>query len=165
MSNPGTTNNSLAVPPPVLPDGHAPVEQAVTQAHANASGQLSKLTQAKSMVSHIREQLDSLATMGEAVTPEDVIKGAGMLVGKGADPMQMASLLADMPQGGQALAAWVQGHDAQLKQNEAQLDAQLDQVRHQAGSAALHVLAMDHIKQKFSAPSAPEESAPNGLAP
>ena len=169
MSNPGApaNDNPLAAPPqpPALPDGHGPVEQAVGKAHTQAAGQLAQLTKQKTMVGNVKSELDKLSALGESVTPEDVIKGAGLLVGKGADPMAMASLLADMPQGGQALAAWLQQHDTQLAQNEQQLDQMLAGARHQAGSAALHVLAMDHIKQKFGPPmAAPQQGDSNGLA-
>lgn len=175
MSDQGTpAGNQPDAPAPSVPDGHGPVEQAVGQAHANASGQLAKLTQAKRNIANIRGEMETLTKLGDSVTPEDVIKGAGMVVGKGGDPMQLAGLLADMPQGGEALQGWLQQHDQQMTQNEQQVDQLLAQARHSAGSAALHVLAMDHIRRKFEgaqgAPQAPTAiqtpgAPPNALAP
>lgn len=144
--------------PGPMPEGHAPLQAGIMAAHGQAAAQVGKLKQATAMAGHISGELDTLAAMGDQVTPEDVIKGAGVLVGHGADPMQMATLLADMPQGGEALASWLQQHAQQLQQTTAGLQQQLAVARHTAGVAALHGIAMHHIGQQFGAvaPPAPQ---------
>lgn len=141
--------NALAPPAPTLPEGHGQVAESLGAAHGQAAAQFAKLREAKAMVTHIRSALDGLASMGDSVGAEDVIKAAGGLVANGGDPVALAGLLADMPQGGQAIQAWVAGHAEQLKANEAQLDQQLGMARHEAGASALHSLAMQHIGAAF----------------
>lgn len=143
-----------------LPSSHGKIADFISQAHSAASAQVQKLTEARSLADAIRSAMDGVVALGDNVTPEDVIKGAGSIVGKGGDPMQLASLLADMPQGGQALAAWVQQHDQVLGQQEKAIDQKLAVARHGAGTAALHLLAMNHIASKFGTPAA-QAPAPN----
>lgn len=159
--------------PPVSPDlpaAHAPMADTIAQAHAAATAQVKQLSTQRQMMDHLRTELGSLAGLGDAVTPEDVIKGAGMLVGHGADPMKLASLLTNMPQGGEAISGWVQQHLQVINQNEAGLDQQLAAARHSAGVAALHHLAMNHIEQGFqnapgAGPTPPAPEQPNALTP
>lgn len=105
-----------------------------------------KTSEALKAVDNVRTGLGKLATMGSAVTPEDVIKEAGVLVGKGADPMSLAGLMADMPtNGGDALAAWVAMHAQQAQQNEQQLKQVHTVVRHSMGVHAIHQLARNAV--------------------
>lgn len=152
---------------PSLPSGHSPLESSINTAHKAARGQVSKLQDSLKIADQTRQELATLSALGDQVTPEDVIKGAGALVGKGADPMEMAGLLADMPQGGQALSSWLQQHEAKLGQNEQALQQQLGTARHTAAMAALHSLAMNHIGQAFGQgqpqPPAAAAAPPNNL--
>lgn len=134
-----------------MPEAHSQLETSVQQAHSGAAAKVSKLKEALAQADNIRGELAGLSAMGDNVTAEDVIKGAGNLVGKGGDPMAMASLLADMPQGGQALSTWLGQHTQQLGANEQQIKQQLALAQHDAGSAALHVIAMHHIGEQFKA--------------
>lgn len=95
---------------------------------------------------HARQALESLASEGDAVQPEQVIKAAGDLVAKGMDPHQMAGLLATMPQGGgEALASWLEQQSAALEAKEQQLSPMMDGVRQHLGISALHLLAAGHF--------------------
>ena len=59
-----------------------------------------------------RGELDELRKLGDQVQVEDVIKGAGTMVGAGFSPQALAQMLAQMPTtGGQALEAWVEQQD------------------------------------------------------
>lgn len=145
--------NALAAPAPVLPEWHEPMADAIGQAHSTAASQVKKLEEDRAMLDHLRTEFTSLLAMGDNVTPEDVIKAAGALVGKGGDPMALASKLADMPQGGQAIAAWVKQNADSLTASERQVEQQLAVSRHGAGAAALHLLAMHHIASKFQPPA------------
>lgn len=142
-------------PQPGLPESHGGLQSTIDMAHKAARGQVAKLQDSLGMVDHVRQELGTLSALGEAVTPEDVIKGAGTLVGHGADPVGMAGLLADMPEGGQALNAWLQQQTAKVTQNEQQLQQQMLGARHTAATAALHSLTMNHISSKFAAAQQP----------
>lgn len=130
--------------------------------HGQAAAQLGKLRQARDLLGKVGSQLAELASMGDAVTPEDVVKGAGALVGHGADPMQMAGLLADLPQGGEAISSWLQAHAQTIAQSTAALDQKLAMARHEAGVAALHGIAMHHIGQAFGEASPPPTQMAEG---
>lgn len=149
-------DNPLApMPQPVvqstLPFAHSPLEATMQKAHSAASAQVTKLTEARNIQDHMRTTIEGLAGMGDSVTPEDVIKGAGSIVSKGGDAMALAGLLADMPQGGQALSSWLAQNESKLQASEQQLNQQLALARHDAGSAALHLIAMQHIGERFGA--------------
>lgn len=126
---------------PQMPPGPA-----AQNPHADAFGQAqasyAATSKAMGMMDKVRTELTGLAKMGSAVTPEDVIQGAGKLVGSGADPMELAGLMSDMPtNGGDALAAWVAQHAATSAQNEAKLKMAHEAAKHSLGVASIHHLA------------------------
>lgn len=135
----GQGPSSLALPGA----GQSPpdVMGALQGAHDHVKAMFGAMTKAKAKTDKIRAELTSLAKLGDQVTPEDVIHGAGSLVGAGIDPMQLTSLLADMPQGGPALASWISDHAATMTQHEAQMSQQLALVRHEMGVSGLRMLA------------------------
>lgn len=95
---------------------------------------------------HARQVLEALASEGDSVQPEQVIKAAGDLVAKGMDPHQIAGLLATMPQGGgEALASWLEQQSAALEAKEQKLSPMMDGIRQHLGISALHLLAAGHF--------------------
>ena len=52
-----------------------------------------------------------------------------------------------MPEGGPALAAWVQAKEQQFGQQEAQLSAVRQKVAHQTGVAGLQSIMLHHMEQ------------------
>lgn len=113
--------------------------------HDQAKAHFDAASQAIGRMDRVRAELGELARKGTAITPEDVIHGAGKLVAGGEDPMQLAGLMADMPvNGGDALAAWIAEHYQATAQKEAQLRQGYEASRHSAGVAALHSL-MGHV--------------------
>lgn len=176
MSSIGTPNPldpaagaSTPVSGPKFPDP-GPIGKAVGMAHTTAKAQYQKLAESSSRLDDVRQQLDRLQGMGDAVEQDDVIKAAGLLVGKGLSPMAMAGLLADMPEGGEALTAWVAQQAQQVTQREQQLAPLKSGARQALGSAALHSLALDHVQKMVDAaqrpgPTPPPASPGNMLAP
>lgn len=154
-----------ATPAPALPEGHGPMADAIDAAHDSAKAQLGKLKNAVSMVDSIRREMGELSKLGDMVTPEDVIRGAGALVGEGADPGHLAALLADMPQGGQAIQGWLSQHEQVLGQNEGLIKSQLGLARHALGVAAFHKLAMHHIETLHEQGAQAPQPVPNALEP
>jgi hypothetical protein len=106
-------------------------------------------TRAQEVLDHVRQELDDLMDMGDAIRPEDVITSAGTLVSKGLGAQQLAELLSTMPtMGGQGLASWVRMHDLTIRNAEAQLAQENNLTRHQMTVAAFKSLAAHHIEQK-----------------
>lgn len=109
--------------------------------HDSMKAQYDKLSQSRSMLDKVRVELDHLSGLGEALDQEAVIKSAGKLVSHGLGASAMASLLADMPEGGEALHDWVTGHEQTLAKQEAQIDPALAEMRHHLGLAGLRLIA------------------------
>ena len=118
--------------------------------HDQLVAKYSKATEARAMLDKVRLQMDSLAKLGDSVTPEDVIKSAGKLVAAGLEPNAMASLLADMPQNAEALQSWIASHDQQVTQREQQLDQVHGAIQHQMGATGLRLLMQNKAKEMMA---------------
>lgn len=136
----------------------------LAEAHSAVKAQFEKLAGARTMLDKARAELTSLTKLGDLVTQEDVIKGAGKLVAAGLSPMAVAKLLSDMPEKGAELTAWLTQHAAGLAAREQQLDPVLAQGRHALGVAAMKTLVGHHIQQTGPSP-APAASGSNPLLP
>jgi hypothetical protein len=109
-----------------------------------------------------RQELDALVAKGDSVTPEDVIEGAGALVGAGADVHGISGMLASMPQGGgQALVGWLKQQDQFVQQKEAQIEQTIDLSRHRLGVSAMHQLLGHHLADQASSPRPLSGGAPS----
>lgn len=145
-----------------------PLHVAMGAQHEQAAAQFSKMNEVKSQLDATTGALARLAKMGNAVTAEDVIKTAGDLVATGhAEPLKMAGLLADMPQGGgQALAAWVGQHVQQMGAIETQFNQAHAVARHEMGLSAIRSMAAHAVAGGPAAGAAEAAQAPpssNGL--
>lgn len=166
MSDQGTPQNALMPEPSgSQPAPAGPQPSSLDQFHGQMAAHSAKMAEAGKTLDKVRSELGKLASMGDAVTAEDVIKAGGALVSHGLAPMAMASLLADMPEGGEALQGWVQQHLADVTQREQQLAQVQAQVRHQQTQAALHLLGRDHAEASAAAQPATAVPPPNGLTP
>src|ERR1700683_5167995 len=123
------------------------------QAHMQALAQYSKTGAAVKMLDSIRQELTKLTQLGDAVSPDDVIKGAGRSVAAGATPQEMAGILSDMPENSQALAQWVQTHLESITQREAQVLPAHVQAQHQVGVTGLQAMMHQHVQQQIMGPS------------
>ena len=118
--------------------------QLLASAHQNALAMYGKTSEAMGRFAKIQQGLGKLATLGDSITPEDVIKEAGVLVGHGESPQQLAALMADMPtSSGEALAGWVAQHLQMVQQNVAKMQQVHAGAQHEMGVSALHALAAD----------------------
>lgn len=142
-----------------LPNPHI---DPLTTTHDQAKAKFDQSNQAMQQLSAVRGELDKLAKLGDTVTSEDVIQGAGSLVAAGLDPHSLAALLADMPTGGgNALAGWITQHDAVVTQREQQVAQVHATNRHQMGVAAIHGLIAHSMPgpQMQSGASPPQPNA------
>jgi len=123
-----------------------------------------KITNADRMLSRIREEMDKLTTMGDTVSPEDVIAAAGRVVGHGVPAREMATLLAGMPvQAGQGLASWVQQQNQMVQQQEAEVSRVRELALHQMGVSAVRAMAAgDMINRRKQSSAMLGPLAPGG---
>lgn len=155
----------LALQPQTSPGGPpSDTLSVLAHQHAGAKAQYQQLQGVMQKSDAVRRELATLSQLGDQVTTEDVIKGAGKLVGAGLDPHALAGLLADMPtNGGPALAQWVQMHEQGAAEGEAQMAPQLAQARHAQGLAGLRLMAAAHPSfGQGGQPGAPPASATPG---
>lgn len=144
-----------------IPAGRDPIEFA----HQSAKAQYLKLQDAFRHMQDLRSELDKLGNLGDLVDPDDVVKSAATLVGKGFVPQELAVILSSMPvQSGPQLAAWIATHDEMLKAVEAQAQMTLDAAAHQLGVAAMGRLFQEHVKSAAAASTA-RPAAPVGERP
>lgn len=132
--------------------------------HDSAKARFDKVKEAQGHLQALRTELDSLMKLGDFVEPDDVVKSAATLVGKGFHPQELATILSDMPmESGEILQQWVLTHDQQVQALEAQVEPVLSGVRHQMAVSALHVLMKNHL-QSADATSGLAMTPPAGSA-
>ena len=129
--------------PSQMQSAPAPAQQAAPQ---DIHAQYAKLMQASDTLDATKASLDALLGLGDTVTPEDVVKEAGKLVGYGLSPTAVATMLVDMPQKGDMLAEWVQQQDQGVAQRVAQLSLVTNAVRHKMGVDAIQGLMVHHAQ-------------------
>lgn len=148
-------------------DGQFSAEKHVQNNWEQAQVQHKQLMKSQKTLDSVRRELDRLTKLGDTVTAEDVIKGAGTLVGTGLSPGAMAQLLSTMPpSGGEALQAWVEQQDQMVRAREVQLQQQVSASAVHRGLTAMSALHVDHIKQKFGAQpqGSPPPVVPSAMA-
>lgn len=123
------------------------IASAANAAHARVRAFYDKIQESRNTLGHVRQEMDRLMKMGDMVTEEDVIQGAGRLVGHGLGAERLAEMLATMPTtGGQALAGWVAQQDSTVSAAEFRVKHQEIGAAHALGTAALRGLAANHLK-------------------
>lgn len=138
--------NGLAggLPSPTMAPGTstAGVLPSLAKSHDMAKAMFDNTSRALAHIQMMSQELTSLSKLGDTVTPDDVIETAGNIVGKGSfSPMEAATVLSDMPDGGQALAGWVSQHLAQNQATMAQVQQAHAMARHEMGASGLRLLA------------------------
>ena len=137
----------------------------IEAAWKNANAQHSKLLESAKRLDVMRAELDSLMKLGDSVEVEEVIEGAGKLVGAGMGADEVAGLLAQMPtQGGEALAGWIKQQDQAVRMGEQQMKQQLKTSAIHRGLTAFAHLHMQHQMEGLKAaqvkPGGPSVPAP-----
>jgi hypothetical protein len=164
QSDPASTPGPNLTGGPAAPMGMPDPLSGIAQAHNAAKVRLAKTTQATQMLGSIRSELEHLAGMEDMVTQDDVVKSAGKLVGAGATPNELASLLADMPPDGQGLANWVQDHLASVDAREAQVGPAHEMAKHSVAATGIQMLTGQHVMGAQQTPG-PAASTSNPLMP
>ena len=150
----GPDAGDLEQPKPASPAG-SPAPSPLQMHLDHSRAQFDQVAGVAKMLGVVRSELDALTKLGDAVTTEDVFKGAGKIVAEGGDPKQIMAMIAGnpqgnsppMPQGGQALAAWLQQQDQMVKSREQQLGPAQAMASHETLAASFQALAHDHMMQ------------------
>lgn len=151
MSNPGMPQapaapqtDSMAGPQAPDMNGLLPHMEAGLQQNAAQYGKIKEVI-GKAQV--IRTQLDELVKMGDMVTTEDLVHHASKLVAKGIGAAEIAGILSEAPEQGEALAGWINMKDQKLRQEEAQLQQMASLSRHNMGVSSLRLLGAHAMAQ------------------
>lgn len=156
----GATNSLTA---PLQPGATNSLTSALAQAHQSASAMFDQTAQATSNIATVNSALERLSKLGDLVKDEDVVEEAGKLVATGThSPVEMATLLSEMPQGSPAIANWIQQLYQQSTANMEKV-AQLHNIaRHEMGSSGLRLLANVSGESPSPPTPGPGSSAPSG---
>lgn len=167
-------SNPIGAPMPASAQPPAPVQPAspsggpmaaLAQAHAGAKVQFAKLSAATTLAGKITAELAHLSSLGDTVTQDDVVESAGKLVTDGLPPLEAASLLADMPPGGEALQAWVASHTQAAAASAKALSVHQAIARHNMGMVALRELTGHAVIPTINSPAqGGDMTPPNALA-
>lgn len=135
-------------PPP------SPMAQHFGDAASAAAAQYAQVKEAVVHVAAVRKELDGLVALHDTITSDDVVKAASAITGSGAmSAAEVATLLAEMPEGGEALASWVSDKDQSVSQMETQLEQAISISRHRMGVTALKQLMAHGAENQSAAPS------------
>ena len=136
---------------------------------SQAQGRFDAVKKVVTQLGRIRKGLDALVAKGDAVTSDDVLDEMADLVAHGADPKNLAAIIAGntqagvgpMPPSGEPLAGWLQNAERSIiAPAEAQLRPAMALAQHQLGVAAVHKLVDAHAKATGGmAPTAPQPPA------
>jgi hypothetical protein len=164
----GGSGNALARPAA----GNFSVEQHVESNWEQAQAQHKQLMASQKRMNVAKSMLDKLKKMGDQVQVEDVIEGAGTMVGAGFSPQALAQMLAQMPTtGGEALQAWVEQQDQRAQQMDQQLQQNIKASAIHRATTAMASLHVHSIKQQhlaaqgMSGPPSGGSSMGGALAP
>lgn len=124
----------------------------------SSAAKFKKLQELDNQLSATRKQVDHLVALGDTVTTEDVIDAASEMVAAGMGAVEVASILADMPDSGEALQKWVAEQDQKVAGLEAQVGELLAGARFKMGTDALQTIigaSIEDHEQKRALARAP----------
>jgi hypothetical protein len=141
---------------PLMPEGapqapgpeQAPGPQAAGEAASpdDLMAKYAKLQKAGQILDTSISGLVRLAELGDTIEQADVVHESGVLVAEGIDAAAMASMLAEMPEKGDLLQEWVNGHLADMAQRQAQLQFVTRAVRQEIGVASMRELMVQYAQ-------------------
>jgi hypothetical protein len=163
-SNPGEGTPTSPPPAPSFTD----------KMLSQAQGRFDAVKKVTDQLARTRKGLDSLVAKGDAVTSDDVLDEMATLVAHGADPKNLAALIAGntqagvgpMPPGGEPLAGWLKNAETNIiAPAERQFRPALALAQHQLGVAAVHKLVDAHAKATGAMPPPSGAPSPGLVAP
>lgn len=145
----GSPDDQKARPPgaPAPTPAPHPKQQQLLDQEDQLAHQFLMLKEGQRQMQIMRQQLDKLVAMGDTVTQDAVVDATAAMVAAGAPAIKMATTLADMPEGTEALQAWVEQHSQALQPAEQKLSQALSQTRHKLGQAAMKNIIVHSANQ------------------
>lgn len=158
--------DQAAVPPDAGPalvmpmPGPTEMQQHYASAEDKAGLAFGQVREAQEKISTVRRELDKLLAYGDTVTMDNVVDAAGGLVAAGIPAVQVATTLADCPDGPGQLEAWVREQSDRLVPQEQKMAQLMKQAGFNLGLTAFRSLmahsAEDHfVKTKLAATQIP----------
>ncbi len=147
---PATPAGSPADPTNVAPSPAPPKPKTLEELNESLLANYGTLREAGQMLGVTREQIDDLLALQDTVSQEDVIDAASKLVANGLEPTEVAGILADMPEGSEALQVWLQGMSQRLEQQEKFVGDSTKELRHQLGVIGLRRLMKEPESESLS---------------
>jgi len=155
----GTSPGEPSAPPP-------PDQSFTGKMLSQAQGRFDAVEKVFAQAQRTRKGLDALVGKGDSVTEDDVLDEMATLVAHGADPKNLAAVIAGdtqagvgpMPPGGEPLAGWLRDAEAKLfAPAETALKSAMALAQHQLGVAAVHRMVEVHATatQRAQAPQSP----------
>ncbi len=138
VSAPEPGTNPLAMK--AKPRPQTPMMKHFTGHRDAAADRFAKLREAKKQIDSVMGVFGGLSQLADTVTTKDVVKGCGDIVAAGVPAVQMATILADMPEKSPELQAWVADEFKKAQEAEAKIDEGLAITRHGLITSALHTL-------------------------
>lgn len=124
-----------------------------------AAERYSKMREAKTQIDTVMNVFGRLSQLADTVTTKDVVKGCGDIVAAGVPAVQMATILADMPEKAPELQAWVSDEFKKAQDAEKQIDEGLNVTRHGLITSALYTLVANSAESQALANAVPAGSA------
>lgn len=116
------------------------------EARSAARQRFDKIVQIQDQLQLAGRELAQLLSLGDLLSPDDVIKTSANLVGGGIGSHVVAAWLSEMPQTtGDPLMAWVAQHVGEMQQGYQALVPLREQARHELGLSAMRALAGHHM--------------------
>lgn len=124
-----------------------------------AAERYSKMREAKQQIDSVMNVFGGLSQMLDTVTTKDVVKGCADIVAAGVPAVQMATILADMPEQPAELQAWVKDEFEKAQSAEQKIDEGLAVTRHGLISSALHTLVAHSAESQQLSQAVPAGNA------
>ncbi len=124
-----------------------------------AAERFAKLREAKAQIDSVMGVFGGLSQLADTVTTKDVVKGCADIVAAGVPAVQMATILADMPEKAPELQAWVADEFEKAQAAEAKIDEGLAITRHGLITSALHTLIAHSAESQALAQATPAGNA------
>lgn len=129
-----------------IPPSNPTPQDLIEGRHQQLKAGYAKVKEHQATIDGIRRELDNLTKLGDMISPGDVVKAAGKIVGGGVAAPAMAEILSSMPNaGGQPLQEWVRRNEATFTGLEAQIGDLRSKMQHHLGVAGLRSLAAHHL--------------------
>lgn len=151
--------------PPAPPQGPQ-----IGSAQDKAAAKFNMLKEAEVQVSATDSALQSLLAMGDTVTSKAVVKAASGMVAAGVPAVEVAGILADMPESTEAIQSWLSEQEQGVQQRKAQIEQAMKGARYDLGLSAMRSIlahsAEDHFAKREAAaqPPAPTNELSLGAA-